>query len=100
MTDAEIFDMETEYAGGRWVYERPPERKSGAYTETGGRAVDLIGCARRDLPRLPAIHFDFIHNSEVNALTFKAKDRYFIGITTGTLYMLRMIIGRMLCDPR
>jgi hypothetical protein len=100
MTDAEIFDIETSYTGGRWAYEHLPEQIREAYVEVAERAVDLIDSARRALPQLPPIHFDFIHDGKVNALAFKAKDRYFIGVTTGTLYMLRMVIGRMLSDPR
>jgi len=100
MTDAEIFDIETSYTGGRWAYEHLPERIREAYVEVVERAVDLIDSVRRALPQLPPIHFDFIHDGRVNALAFRAKGRYFIGITTGTLYMLRMVIGRMLSDPR
>lgn len=100
MTEAEIFDTETKYTGGRWPYEQLPEPVKSAYTEVAERAEDLIGSARRALPQLPPIHFDFIHDAKVNALAFKAKGRYFIGLTTGTLYMLRMVIGRMLSDAR
>jgi Peptidase family M48 len=99
MTDEEIFDTETKnYTGGRCPYERLPTPVKSAYSEVVNRSNDLIAATRRALPELPTIHFDFIQNGTVNAWTFKAKDRYFIGLTTGALYMLRMVIGRMLAD--
>jgi len=59
MTDVEIFEIETHEAGGRWPYEQLPERVN---AEVAERAVDLIDGARRSLPQLPPIHFDFIRN--------------------------------------
>jgi len=56
--------------------------------------------ARAVVPNAPEIHVDFILNGKINALAFKSHDRYFIGIYTGTLFMLRSVIGRMLSDAR
>jgi hypothetical protein len=71
-----------------------------AYDEVANEANDLIQQARNALPGLPQIHFDFILSSNVNAVAFAAEGEYFIGINTGTLFMLRLVIGRMLSDSR
>ena len=84
--------------GGRFQREYAPDRVRTVYDEILERAVDLINSAKRVLPRLPPIHFDFINNKEISAIAFKSNGRYFIGVNTGALYMLRMVIGRMLSD--
>ena len=98
--DAEIFRRETAALGGPIPRDSLPAPVKAAYDEVAERAEDLIACARGALDRLPPIHFDFIHNAAINAVAFRADGRYFIGINTGTLFMLRMVIGRMLADPR
>ena len=63
-------------------------------------AYNLISAARQVHPELPEIHFDFFVNGAINALAFRSNDRYFIGLTSGALYMLRFVTGRMLSDAR
>ena len=100
MTSSEIFHEETLQFGGRFQRERAPEKVREFYEETEERAKNLISSARTVLPITPEIHVDFILNGKINALAFKSHDRYFIGIYTGTLFMLRSVIGRMLSDAR
>lgn len=100
MTNSEIFDHATAAFGGRFRREDAPERARNTYLDIQDRAQDLISAVRRDLPKLPDIHFDFILNGHINALAFKTSGRYFVGFNTGTVYMLRHVIGRMLSDAR
>lgn len=69
------------------------------YDQLIRRSNDLILAARQGIAGLPAIHFDLIVNDTVNAFAFRAADQYFIGFHTGTNYLLRLVIGRMLADP-
>jgi hypothetical protein len=100
MTNSEIFHNETISFGGRFQRERAPENVKSVYGVVEDRAQDLISAARRGLPNLPQIHFDFILNGGINAVAFRSKQGYFIGCYTGTLFMLRSVIGRMLSDSR
>jgi len=101
MTDAEIFHNETTQFGGRLARETIPIEASRAfYAEIIERGTNLIDAARHVIPTLPPIHFDFILNGAVNAMAFKSHNRYFIGLNTGTLYILRFVTGRMLSDSR
>lgn len=105
MTNAEIFHREITRLGLGARMKIPdgippenPTRK--AYDYIKKISEELIASAKENLPRLPNIHFDFIYNENINAVTFKAEDRYFIGLTTGTIYMLELVIMRMLSDSR
>ncbi|MHA4741993.1 M48 family metalloprotease [Dyadobacter sp. MSC1_007] len=100
MTDADLFNALTASLGGRFPREIAPDAAKAAYAEIAERANDLIAVTRKHLPNLPAIYFDFIANSSINAVAFKAGGRYFIGINTGTIFMLRSIIGRIFSDSR
>ena len=73
-----------------------------SYGHIANWAGHLIASARSLVAGLPPIHFDFILNPSVNAYAFKDKDsgRYFIGINTGTRFMLEFILFRMLSDAR
>lgn len=105
MTDAEIFHREITRLGLGARMKIPdgippehPTRK--AYNHIRNISEELIASATDNLPRLPHIHFDFIYNENINAVAFKAEDRYFIGLTTGTIYILELVIMRMLSDSR
>jgi hypothetical protein len=100
MTNSEIFHDETTPYGGRFQREHAPEAVRRSYDSVEKRANDLIRSARAVVPNVPEIHLDFILNGKINALAFRSHDRYFIGIYTGTLFMLRSVIGRMLSDAR
>ena len=100
MSIREAFHKKMINHGGRFSWEAAPEQVKSAYKEIAERADDLVNSARRVIPRLPQIYFDFIYNPKINAFATRDTDRYFIGITTGALFMLRAVIGRMLSDPR
>lgn len=100
MKDSDLFHTVTASIGGRLPREIVPDKAKEVYDEIAERANDLIAVTRNQLPNLPPIYFDFIKNSSINAVAFKAGGRYFIGINTGTLYMLRSVIGRILSDAR
>jgi Peptidase family M48 len=96
--DSETFRRATAHRGAPLPDDMHPQVRA-TYYSIAARAEDLIKRARK-ARGLPPIHFDFIVNPQINAFAFRAADRYFIGINTGTIYMLRMVIGRMLSDPR
>src|SRR5580658_3170137 len=98
MTDSELFNSFTASFGGRFPRDLAPEHARYEYEQIEDWAQDLISAARKELPNLPPIHVDFIRNRTINALAFKANDRYFIGLNTGTVFMLRWLINRMLSD--
>ncbi len=103
MTNAEIFHREVMRLGlgarSKVPDVIPPEKPARkAYDHIKNISEELIASAKENIPRLPHIHFDFIYNENINAVAFKAEDRYFIGLTTGTIYMLQLVIMRMLSD--
>ena len=93
-----IFNHNVKRLGGRFPFEAQSSRITEYYKHFADCSIDLIGLARKALPELPPIHFDFVLNGQVNALAFRNGDNYFIGLHTGTLFLLRLIIGRMLSD--
>ena len=97
--DAEIFRCATLRKGVAYNPDFMPAPVKAYYDLIAARAEDLIQSARDAFPELPLIHFDFIVNGNINAFAFREADRYFIGMNTGTIYMLRLVIGRMLADP-
>jgi len=98
MNSNDIFDRETKIFGGRLHKENMPSATRELYSEIADHAEDLIDSVHSVIPGLPPIHFDYIHNSQINALAFRRGDRYYIGLYTGTVFMLRLVIGRMLSD--
>lgn len=86
--------------GGRFHRAQAPDRVRSAYDEIGERADDLVNSAKHVIPHLPNIYVDFIHNAAINAIATRDNDCYYIGVTTGALFMLRAVIGRMLSDSR
>lgn len=100
MTPEDVFHAETLPYGGRLAYERGEKNVRRVYEEVAEGANQLIAGAKQLHPQLPEIHFDFFFNGGINALAFRANDRYFIGLSSGAFYMLRFVIGRMLSDAR
>jgi hypothetical protein len=96
----EIFRRATASLGRPLLRDQLPAQVKAAYDDIAERANDLIALARGAVKGLPSIYFDFIVNPQINAVAFRADEQYFIGLNTGTLFMLRMVIGRMLSDPR
>src|ERR1700726_4275939 len=97
--DAEIFG---DIAKGRRAHalqdvELPPEARH-YYEDLRSRAQDLIESARSAVSGLPPIYFDFVLHPEVNAFATREQGRYFIGVHTGLVFLLRLLIGRMLFD--
>ncbi|WP_028218085.1 M48 family metalloprotease [Paraburkholderia oxyphila] len=99
-SDTEIFRREIARFGLPLIREEVPPRGRAYYDEIAEQAEDLIAQARHAVEGLPPIYFDFIRNPQVNAVAFRAGNRYFIGVYTGLLFMLRMVIGRMLADSK
>jgi hypothetical protein len=77
--------------------ELPAEAKRN-YKDLSLRAEDLITSARSAVSGLPPIHFGFVLHSEVNAFATREQGHYFIGVHTGMVFLLRLLIGRMLSD--
>lgn len=86
--------------GGRLRRETSTDHVRAFLQRVEVRAQDLISAARREIPSLPDIHFDFISNSQVNAVAFKESRCYFIGFYAGTLMLLHQLVGRLLADGR
>ncbi|MDH4162533.1 MAG: hypothetical protein OEW15_07565 [Nitrospirota bacterium] len=84
--------------GGRLNHEHLEESGITLIEAYRTRAERLIASARRDHPRLPAIHFDYVNNNSLNAYAFKWGGDYFIGITWGAFTILRLLFMRMLAD--
>ena len=99
MTEAEIFNRGITRLRLGGPVQLPPESRAGkGYEHIRRVAKTLIGSARQQLPQLPNIHFGFVSDGNVNAFAFKSDDRYFIGLTTGTVFMLELVIMRMLSN--
>jgi len=77
-----------------------PEQTEIAYNQIAEDTQKLIDSARQLLPGLPQIHFDFVWSGTVNAWAFKEEGRYFVCLTTGTIYLLTLVFMRMLSDSR
>jgi hypothetical protein len=86
--------------GGRFPRELVPETVRKYYDSIEADAQHLIDSAREVLPNVPEIHVDFIVSGNINAVAFRSGAQYFIGIYTGTIFMLNSMIGRMLSDAR
>jgi hypothetical protein len=104
MTDAELFDrfVKTRGMGTRFEPKgrMTVEDWNRSYGHIHKYAEHLIGSARSLIPKLPPIYFDFIYNPEVNAYAFKDEGRYFMGITTGLMFMAEFVFFRMPSDGR
>ena len=102
MTDDEIFHRVIGKLGlgGRLVRKAMPEQSEIAYNQIAEDAQELVYSAQHLLPGLPQIHFDFVWNGTINAWAFKEEGKYFIGLTTGTIYLLTLVFARMLSDSR
>jgi hypothetical protein len=103
MTDAELFDrfVVSRRIGQRFDQNRlTQEQWEMSYGHIVRWAEHLIASARSLVPGLPPIHFDFILSPSVNACAFKDLGRYFIGVNTGTRFMLEFVFCRMLSDAR
>ena len=103
MTDAELFDRFVVSNGFGQRFDRnrlTPEQWEMSYGHIVRWAEHLIASARSLVPGLPPIHFDFILSPSVNARAFKDCGRYFIGVNTGTRFMLEFVFFRMLSDAR
>ena len=103
MTDAEVFDnvaRRNGYAGRLNRAKRAGTPAGALYAGIDRHAQELIASAGQHLPRLPAIHFDFVYDGEVNAFADKEDGQYFVGITSGTFVVLQMMLCRMLSDSR
>ena len=97
MNNAELFHREMINFGGR--FRVPPEGPQAlAYAHFSELSEAVIRSAKTLIPTLPEIHFDFIFNEKVNAVAFESEGTYFVGVTSGTLYMLILVIFRMLSD--
>src|ERR1039458_4539502 len=96
MTKAEIFHREMLSRGGR--ADVPPNIES--YEQIRRRFETLAESASKLLPSLPQIHFDFIFSGSVNACAFRSSGMYFVGVTTGAIFMVHFLVMRILSDAR
>lgn len=96
----ELFDRQTKHLGGRFPWERMDAQTRTGYQLIVDRVHRTLEATQRDVPTLPPIHFAIVYHGAVNAWAFKAEGQYFIGVSTGTLELLRLVTGRMLAHPR
>jgi hypothetical protein len=101
VANSEIFDSEIRRRGlGQPVDFEADHIAARAYEHFRRLLETLIVDVRRALPRLPDIFFGFVDDHRLNAFTFKVNGNYFIAITTGTIFLLELVLMRMLADPR
>jgi hypothetical protein len=100
MADQDIFDREMALEGGRVQIEKFPDVPAApVYARTKEIAKELITSAKAVFPKLLPIYFDFVKNGTVNAWAFRSEDRYFIGLSSGALAMMHLVLNRMLANP-
>jgi hypothetical protein len=99
--DADIFHRFMVSLGKRRMDRTIHAGKPAESTYNGMESLarNVIASARQNVDGLPEIHFDFIYDAEINAIAFRSEDRYFIGVTTGAIYMIQLALGRMLSHP-
>src|SRR5205823_3004012 len=96
-----IFERAVRQRGlGRPATFSPGHPGAEGYKHIRRFAEELVSSARGFINELPPIHVDFVANGMVNAFAFKEEDCYFVGINTGTVFMLEFLFMRMLSDPR
>jgi hypothetical protein len=101
MDNTEAFHRAMLPYGGRVAWEQGIGTPAAVlYSNINKDAEELISSAIGHVPGLPPIHFDFVYNGAVNAFAFKADGKYFIGVTSGTLVLLQLVLCRMLSDSR
>lgn len=103
MTNAEVFHHAAirHGFGPRLAREELAGTPAGdGYAQVAEQAETLIASARQLVHRLPDIYFDFVRNGSVNAFAFKVNTQYFIGITSGAIVLLQLVLNRILADPR
>jgi len=98
MTDEDVFHEAMLSNGGRAGHTPGPG--SAYWPIFKDIAKKMIDSQRQFMPRMPEVYFDFIINPDVNAIAFKAEDRYFIGVFAGATYLLDVVFSRMLADRR
>lgn len=81
------------------IEEYPNVPAAPVYAHTSKLANELIKSARQQFPMLLPIHFDFVSEGSVNAWAFRVDDTYFIGLTSGAMAMLHLVLDRMLASP-
>lgn len=98
--DAEIFHRFMVSIGKSRMDRTRPAGKPAESTYNGMESLarSVIASAMQHVPGLPEIHFDFIYDGEINAIAFKSEGRYFIGVTTGAIYIIQLVLGRMLSN--
>lgn len=58
----------------------------------------IVASYRNDNSKLPAPIIELIFSPAVNAFAMKDKDKYFVGIHLGAVYVLRDLINRMFAN--
>jgi len=98
MDDADIFHEATADEGGRLDTATLDPATAKGLNQVAIRARGFLRTAATALPNMPPIHFDFIDNWKFNAVAFKCKGGYFIGLYRGATATLAMLFDRMLAD--
>jgi hypothetical protein len=98
MSDADIFhDVMLPY-GGRWDLHNSP--MSDYWSSFKDAANELVDATKQFFPRMPEVYFDLVSNPGIQAYAFTSHGRYFIGVYSGTVFLLDTIFSRMMCDRR
>lgn len=103
MTDEEIFDEFTSadaYLGPRMDIDKVSGWLRNRLNAAASYARPLIRGAAAAAPKMPAIHFDWIENDDINACAFAHRGKYFIGVSAGSAVYLHSLFSRMLSSPR
>jgi hypothetical protein len=103
MTDEEIFNdytMDEPDLGPRFDPARASTWFQNRMRSEAEDARKMIRDAAAAAPKMPPIHFDWIHNEEINACAFAHQRMYFVGVNAGTSAYLHSLFSRMLSHPR
>ncbi len=97
--DADVFHEAVAGRGGRLNTASLEPSTAEGLDRVAERARGFLRTAAAALPRLPAIHFDFVDSWKFNAAAFRHDEKYFIGVHRGTPATLLILFDRMLADP-
>jgi hypothetical protein len=91
------FDKIFKHLGGLFDYKKLGRPELFEYPLNG--AKDQINSLRLTNSKLPNVFINFIDSSLLNAVVSKNEYGYFIGLNTGTIFLLNDLFFRMLASP-
>jgi hypothetical protein len=100
MSQSNIFDTEIEKRGLRPLDLGDDLLAEKGYEHLRDILSALVIDACKLVPDLPEIIFGFSRSEHPNAHAFRSNGKYFVVVTSGTVFLLELVIMRMLSDAR